>query len=88
MINLLRDQIEYLKNEIIHKNTLIEQLIIEISKSKNVDASLTFTDDDNSRLHDWSQSTSCNHKFVKNSNCNDTITSDDGAIHNTPLNPT
>ena len=34
---ILKDQINYLKNDIIHKNTLIETLIVEIS-SKNTDS--------------------------------------------------
>ena len=35
VISMLREQIDYLKNDIIHKNTLIEQLIINDSKSNN-----------------------------------------------------
>ena len=41
MINLLREQIDYLKNEIIHENILIEQLIINENKTNNTISSLT-----------------------------------------------
>ena len=33
IIKILKEQVEYLKNEIIHKNTLSENLIIEIDAS-------------------------------------------------------
>ena len=47
VISMLCDQIDYLKNEIIHKNTLIEQLIINENNTINTMSSLTPADDDN-----------------------------------------
>ena len=50
IINLLREQVDYLKNDIIHKNTLIEQLIINTSQAENTRASFTKSDDDYNSL--------------------------------------
>ena len=36
MTMVLKNQIEYLKTEIIHKNTLIENLIMELLNSRNI----------------------------------------------------
>ena len=77
---MLREQIDYLKNDIIHKNTLIEQLIINDSKSNNRISPLISADDDNSFLgcDDIANlSTNNNNSFSSN------ISSDDVKINTT-----
>ena len=89
VISMLRDQIDYLKNDIIHKNTLIEQLICNENKSNNTIPSLPSADADNNILECSNISTPCansvstNGTNISTSN-NNPYTSDDVKIKNTP----
>ena len=89
VISMLRDQIDYLKNDIIHKNTLIEQLICNENKSNNTIPSLPSADADNNILECSNISTPCansvstNGTNISTSN-NNSYTSDDVKIQNTP----
>ena len=89
VISMLRDQIDYLKNDIIHKNTLIEQLICNENKSNNTIPSLPSADADNNILECSNISTPCansvstNGTNISTSN-NNSYTSDDVKIKNTP----
>ena len=84
IINLLREQVDYLKNDIIHKNTLIEQLVVNTSQAENTRASFTKSDDDYNSLQNCSQSTSCTDDVVNDSYYSATTTSHD----KTPLKST
>ena len=87
VISMLRDQIDYLKNDI-HKNTLIEQLICNENKSNNTIPSLPSADADNNILECSNISTPCanivstNGTNISTSN-NNSYTSDDVKIKNT-----
>lgn len=63
---LLRDQVDYLKNEIIHKNTLIESLMFELHNNKN-DVSLN---DYHSTIQSDNNSTSMSYEVSSIKNIN------------------
>ena len=76
VISMLRDQIDYLNNEIIHKNTLIEQLIINGNNAINTISSLTPADDDNPIL-ECSDTSAPYAEGLLNNKTNTSINSDD-----------
>ena len=64
MTIVLKDQIEYLKDEIIHKNTLIESLIVELHNSRNTSLNKTTTP---SLYHNDDDSKNSNNSTTVNS---------------------
>ena len=64
MAIVLKDQIEYLKDEIIHKNTLIESLIMELHNSRNTSLNKTTTP---SLYHNDDDSKNSNNSTTVNS---------------------
>ena len=83
IISILRDQVDYLKNDIVHKNMLIRQLLIELTDNRNSDSPLNSTFNDNGSIH-ISPTTTVNDA-IKYTTRDTTVNSDDVNISTTPV---